>query len=198
MEDKNLLKVNVIIHGFAIVHATTAAALSQTMVGDEAALTALTISMIIAISQLYNQRVEVGEAFAFLGIFAGWYIGTRTAVMFVKWMPVIGNSANAIATAVTTEILGWATYLIVREKRSITTVDKTEMRSLIRQAKEERIKQMKIWKRIKSVLAQMNEEDKSRYESIMKKFTEKNLSEAEQNTLEQELQELLKKYGLTD
>jgi hypothetical protein len=71
--DKKLIIVNVIIHGFAAAHAATAALLSQTLVGDEAALTALTITMIIGISRVYERPFGVGEALSVLGIFAGFY-----------------------------------------------------------------------------------------------------------------------------
>ena len=60
--DEKLRITHVLIHGFAAAHAATAATLSQTIVGDEAALTVLTISMIIAIARLHGQTVEVGSA----------------------------------------------------------------------------------------------------------------------------------------
>lgn len=196
MEDKKLLVTNVLIHGFAVAHAATAAALSQTMVGDEAVLATLTVTMIIAISRQYNQKLEVSQAFGVLGNFAGSYIGTRAAVMLVKWIPVLGNSVNAIATAVTTEILGWAVYLIVRENRSITSVDKSEINDLIARAKKEREKFNKEWNRIDKVLGLMSDDDKKKYDDIMQRFQDKDLSEDEHKELEQSLQELLKKYGL--
>lgn len=198
MEDKKLLVTSVLIHGFAVTHAATAAALSQTMVGDEAALAGLTAFMIIAISRQYNQPLELGQAFAFLGIFAGYYIGVRSAVFLVKWIPVIGNSANAIATAATTEILGWVTYLIVRDHRSVTSVDKDELKILINRAKKERADFQEKWNKINDKLNKMSEDDKKKYDSIMQQFKKNILTEDEQKALEQSLQELLEKYGLED
>mgnify|MGYP007007084490 CR=1 FL=1 len=60
---------NVIIHSFATAHAIAAAALAQTLVGDEATLTALTIAMIIALSKLYQAPLSWGGALSFFGCF---------------------------------------------------------------------------------------------------------------------------------
>lgn len=107
--DRRIVIVNVIIHGFAIARAVTAATLSQTVIGDEAALTALTIAMIVGISRVYNRPWGVGNALAFLGCFAGFYLGTRGAVFLIKWIPGIGNAANA-ATAASWRLRASLTY----------------------------------------------------------------------------------------
>ncbi len=44
------------IHGFAVAHAVAAAALAQTLVGDEVVLTTITISMILVIDRI-NKKV---------------------------------------------------------------------------------------------------------------------------------------------
>ena len=44
------------IHGFAVAPAATAFALAQTMVGDEAALTVLTIAMIECIARINDRK----------------------------------------------------------------------------------------------------------------------------------------------
>lgn len=84
MQNHNSFISNVVIHGFAAAHAVTAASLAQTMVGDEAALTVLTIAMIISLSRIYNAPVSWGGALSFLGVFAGFYLGTRGATCLIK------------------------------------------------------------------------------------------------------------------
>ena len=81
---------NVIIHSFATAHAIAAAALAQTLVGDEATLTALTIAMIIALSKLYQAPLSWGGALSFLGVFAGFYLGTRGATCLINGFLELG------------------------------------------------------------------------------------------------------------
>lgn len=195
MENK-LLTTNIIIHGFAVLHAAVAATLAQTMVGDEIALTTLTVTMIIAISRLYKQPVEVGSAFAFLGIFAGFYLGTRGAMMLVKWIPGIGNAANAMATTVTTEVLGWATYCVVSRNRSVKDVEKGEADELIKAGKRARKENAEKQKRIEETIKKMSNSDKAYYNSLMEELKKKDLSEQEQANITLKIESLFNKYGL--
>lgn len=187
--------VHVLIHGFAVAHATAAATLAQTVVGDEATLTALTITMIIAIARLYGQPLEVGTAFAFLGTFAGFYLGTRGAVFFIKLIPIIGNGANAIATFATTETLGWVTYYLVSSGRPIRDVTKDEVAKLIKERKKRQAQLTKEWEEIEKTISSMEEKDKDRYSSLVKKLKDANMSEEEQTDLELQLTELFNKYN---
>ncbi|MBQ6065020.1 MAG: hypothetical protein IJK87_15560 [Prevotella sp.] len=192
--DHKLTITHVMIHGFAAAHAVTAATLSQTMVGDEVALTTLTISMIIAISRLYNQPIEVGSAFALLGTFAGFYLGTRGAIFCIKWIPFVGNAANAIATTMTTETLGWVTYYIVSRGDSIGNVTKDEVKELIRKSNESKNEHEREWKRIRNIIKSMNSTDRTLYDSLMTSLKRENLSDFEQKEIEQQLTELFDKY----
>lgn len=192
--DHKLTITHVMIHGFAAAHAVTAAAFSQTIVGDEVALTTLTISMIIAISRLYNQPIEVGSAFALLGTFAGFYLGTRGAVFCVKWIPFVGNAANAIATTMTTETLGWVTYYIVSRGNSVENVSKDKVKDLIRESEEYRAEHKKEWKRIRDIVRSMNSSDKALYNSLLTTLKKENLTELEQREIEWKLTELFEKY----
>lgn len=192
--DEKLRITHVLIHGFAAAHAATAATLSQTIVGDEAALTVLTISMIIAIARLHGQTVEVGSAFALLGTFAGFYLGTRGAVFFVKWIPFLGNAANAIATTVTTETLGWVTYYIVSQGKSIESVRKDEVEDWIKESKKYKKEHEKEWKEMEKTIKEMTSDDKEMYESLVKELRKEGLRAEEQKQIEKELTALFEKY----
>ena len=195
MADRKLVIVNVLIHGFAIAHGVTAAALSQTMGGDDAALTALTVAMMISISRVYKTPWGVGEGLAVLGCFAGFYVGTRGALFLVKWIPGIGNAANAIVTMGITEILGWATYVIVKEGKNPREMDKSEVKSVWQKAKTLRGEMKEEQERIKQVLKRMSVADKARYDSLMEKLKDKNLPENEFAQVEKELDALFTQYG---
>ncbi len=193
--DRKLVIVNVLIHGFAISHAVTAAALSQTIGGDEAALMFLTVTMIIGISRVYNRPMGVGEALAILGVFGGFYAGTRGAVFLVKWIPGIGNAANAITTIVVTEILGWATYVIVKEGKDPKNISKSEAKSIWQKAKSLKEEMKQEQETIKEVIKRMSYTDKQKYNRLMDNLQNRDISNSEAKRTESELDELFRKYG---
>lgn len=193
MENNNYEKrlTGFVIHGFACAHAAAAALLAQTLVGDEAVLTTLTIAMIISIARINNRRWGVGEALSVIGTLIGYYLGTRGAVFVVKWIPGIGNVANAVTTFGVTELLGWMTYLLVRENKNpgdLTDEDKKNLKSRAQklQKKEKEVS--------KKLYESMNSEDKAEFEDIMKQLKNKDLPEATINYLTGRLQSIAKKY----
>mgnify|MGYP000219033466 FL=1 len=186
---------NVIIHSFATAHAIAAAALAQTLVGDEATLTALTIAMIIALSKLYQAPLSWGGALSFLGVFAGFYLGTRGATCLIKWVPGIGNTANALSTIFTTEVLGWATVYLLSRGRDLSTVRKDEANHIIREGKALRKKNEAEKKRIDNIVnTKMTSGEKALYHSIMEQLKDENISDSERENLIRKLDELFKKY----
>lgn len=195
MTDHKTFLSNVIIHSFATAHAIAAASLAQTMVGDEATLTALTIGMIIALSRLYNAPMSWGGALTFFGVFAGFYLGTRGATCLIKWVPGIGNTANALSTIFTTEIIGWATVYLLQRNRDLTKVSKEEAADIIRKGRELRRKNEAEKERIDNIINhRMTTGEKALYHSIMEQLKDKNLSNQQQEELIKELDNLFKKY----
>ena len=95
--DSKKKMTGMMIHGFAVAHAVAAALLAQTLVGDEAVLTALTIAMIIAVAKMNGADWDTGAALAFLGICIGGYVGVRGATFLVKVIPGVGNVCHAAA-----------------------------------------------------------------------------------------------------
>lgn len=191
MEDKKRM-TGMLIHGFAVAHAITAALLAQTLVGDEAALTALTIAMIIAVAKLNGADWDSGQALAFLGIFIGGYFGARGAAFLIKWIPGIGNAANAAVTFTTTEILGWATYLFVQKgKKDPKEMSQAEKDSLWNEAKSMH-KTME--EESKRLYESMSETDKREYKDIMEQLRAKELPENTRKYLLNRLQTISNKY----
>ncbi len=180
-----------IIHGFAVAHAVAAAALAQTLVGDEVVLTTLTISMILVIARINKRSWEVGDALSFIGILAGTYLGSRGAVLLVKWIPLIGNAANAITTFAVTEIIGWATFLVVKEGKEPKKMTKKEIAALKQQAREIADEEHE---KSKQLYESMNKEDKKEYEHIMKLLNDKKITDDVRDYLLQRIEEIVKRY----
>lgn len=112
-----LNKCSWIIHLFAVAHILSSWAMEQWGLNDEVVLSLLTISMIVAVTQIYKLPLEVSAALAVLCCFAGYYLGTLGG----KWLIASGidfftNYSNEITTFVVTEILGWSATLIAAKR----------------------------------------------------------------------------------
>lgn len=190
--DSKKRMTGMMIHGFAVVHAVTAALLAQTLVGDEAALTALTVAMIIAVAKMNGADWDTGMALAFLGIFIGGYVGVRGATFLIKWIPGIGNAANAAVTLTTTEALGWATYLFIKKgKSNPKDLSEKEKEALWKEAKTV---QKKEEQESKQLYDSMSEADKNEYRSIMSQLRARNLPDETRSYLLNRLETITKKY----
>lgn len=190
--DSKKKMTGMMIHGFAVAHALTAALLAQTLVGDEAVLTALTVAMIIAVAKMNGADWDTGMALAFLGIFIGGYVGVRGATFLIKWIPGIGNAANAAVTLTTTEVLGWATYLFIKKgKSNPKDMTEKEKEALWKEAKSMQKEEEQESKRLYD---SMSEADKSEYKSIMSQLKTKNLPDETRSYLLNRLEIITEKY----
>lgn len=181
----------VIIHGFAVAHAATAFALAQTMVGDELALTVLTIAMVECVARVNDRKWGVAEALAVISVLAGGYIGTRLGVAFIKWIPGIGNGANAAATFTTTEILGWIAYTLVKQDKDPTQLTAKEKKAVRQEAEK-----LKDDKTGEELYAKMSSEDKRKFNDLIEKLKKvPKEDDAKREGLIQQISEIVKKYG---
>lgn len=190
--DSKKKMTGMVIHGFAVAHAATAALLAQTLVGDEAVLTALTVAMIIAVAKMNGADWDTGMALAFLGIFIGGYVGIRGVTFLIKWLPGIGNAVNAAVTLTTTEVLGWATYLFI-EKGKSNPKDMTEKEKGALW-KEARDVQRKEEQESRHLYDSMSEADKNEYRSIMNQLRARNLPDETRSYLLNRLEAIAKEH----
>ena len=107
-------KLHLVIHGFALLHAISAWVLMSVGWSDQELLTAMTIAMLIIITQMYKYPVDMSAAVILLCIFAGFYLGTHGADLIRAIVPNPQYAANIITTFCVTELLGWATFVVVR------------------------------------------------------------------------------------
>ena len=102
-----------IIHIFAILHALTAVFLRWAGGEDELLLTVLTITMSLVICYRKNQKIEFTAAVIIVGNILGYLLGNYGA----KIIAMVVSSPYLIyplATALTTEVLGWTILLTIK------------------------------------------------------------------------------------
>lgn len=180
-----------IIHGFAVAHATAAALLSQTIVADEMVLVTLTTSMIRCIARINNRSWGIADAISVVGVLSGWYLGTRGTLLLVKWVPGIGNAANAITTFGVTELLGWTSYILVKEDKYPQDLTPEEIELLKKRAEQLKNEEHDESKRL---YEQMSAQDKEEYNEIMKQLKNKDLPESTIQYLTKRLETIAAKY----
>lgn len=190
--DRKKKMTGMMIHGFAAAHAVTATLLAQTLVGDEAVLTALTIAMIVAVAKLNGADWDTDIGLTFSGCFMGGYIGMRGVTFLIKWVPGIGNVMNAAATFTTTEVLGWVTYLFVKKgKSNLQDLTEDEKKKLWNEARAVQRKEKKESKRLYNT---MTDADKKEFKSIMNQLKGRGLPEETRSHLVNNLETITGKY----
>ena len=101
------IKVGWIIHIFALLHAAVALTCRLGGVEDELLLTILTMMMALLISIRKGLNVEFAAASIIMVNIIGFLLGNAGAVV-LSYVFTSAYVVNTLATALTTEILGWS------------------------------------------------------------------------------------------
>lgn len=136
-EDPRRQEAAYIVHGFALAHGIVAFLLANTLIGDTAILTALTIGMIVWIGKVYGLEIAKAEGIlrTILAYSAG-PVGLYVASKLLFWLPGLGNWSNAVTTVTITETIGWACIVLFSSGRSSTEgMTDAEMAALVATAK---------------------------------------------------------------
>lgn len=102
-----------IIHVFALLHALVALGCRFVGVGDELLLTVLTMALALTICMKKGVSIEFTAAIVIVMNILGYLLGTFGADILEMVIPA-GYAVNAVATAMTTEILGWSVVAMTR------------------------------------------------------------------------------------
>lgn len=112
---RKLKDINIawVIHIFALLHAAVTLVCRQSGLNDELLLTVLTISMVLLICMKKWISIEYAAACVIVANILGYLLGHIGANLL---HPIIGASpvSNVIASAFTTEVLGWTSVLVTR------------------------------------------------------------------------------------
>ena len=107
------VKLAWIIHIFALLHALVALGCRFVGVGDELLLTVLTMALALIICKKKGLSIEFTAAIVIVMNILGYFLGTFGADI-IERVITAGYAVNAVATAMTTEILGWSVVMMTR------------------------------------------------------------------------------------
>ncbi len=102
-----------IIHIFAFLHAVVALACRYAGLNDELLLTILTMAMILLICMKRWISIEFAAACVIMANVLGYMLG-HIGADILQSLITTNYAANAVATVITTEILGWTIELVTR------------------------------------------------------------------------------------
>ncbi len=114
-----------IIHKASTAAAAAAAGLAQIPLADTTVITPIQITMIISLGKVFGQEVSKATAKGILGSMIASYVGRSVAQVGWGWIPIVGNTSNAIVAATITEALGWLSvdhFYQERYKKGTSTV----------------------------------------------------------------------------
>jgi uncharacterized protein (DUF697 family) len=175
-------RATAIILAYSCAHATVAAILANTVVGDAVVLTPLTILMIYQLSRLCEQDLTTGAIAALAAQLFGAVAGGYLASKLVSWIPFFGNAINASVTFGITQVIGWAAFAMfdqgISQEEAIRFAEKQKV------SKEE----------MDRVVASMTDDDRKRFETAKKKVADKDSPEDEKMRAIEEMSDLIAKY----
>jgi uncharacterized protein (DUF697 family) len=171
-----------IILAYAVAHATVAAILANTIVGDAPVLFTLTSLMIYQLASLCGKRLDMAAITATAANLVGVVAGTYFAAKLVTWVPGWGNAINATVTFGMTQVIGWAAFAMFSQGVSQEDAIKYGERRKISKEEMDRI------------LNSMSYDDKSRYESLKNRLKDFNLSDTERQNIVSEMAETINRY----
>ena len=105
-----IAKVNGVIHTASAAAAAVGAGLAQIPGSDMPVIAGIQTTMIIAIADLHGATLTKTAAADLLLTFSAAYGGRALSPWLVGWIPLWGNTINAITAASITEGVGWAAH----------------------------------------------------------------------------------------
>ena len=114
---KSRLNTYAIIHGFALLHAAGAVLCRIYGISDDLILTSLTIFLTVILCLRYRQSVEFSAIVIIIANIVGFLMGNGIAAL-VNLLVSHPLLSHAIATFITTETIGWALALFLKQYSS--------------------------------------------------------------------------------
>lgn len=178
-------KASRLIHTFSVLQAAIAFTLANTALGDTVLISGLTLYLIHKLGDLYEAHDVSAQQV--LGQCLAYYGGAYLSAKLLFWIPGIGNWANATATLLLVETIGWTCVALFSSRLDPASLSPTQWRELLNQAHHQAKAHQADNKRI---LRKMTAEDRTRLRDIQRKLQEPNLPEASKEALYQTLEVL--------
>ncbi len=174
-----------LIHTCSLANGSVAFGLANTLAGDTALITGVTLYMIHRLGRLYQAEDVNGKQIItqIITHYAGPLIGAK----LLFWLPGIGNWANAASMSLLTEMVGWSCVILFGQGRSTDQLEKSDWKPLLHAAKKLASDHKEA---NKVMLTAMTEQEKIQFADLNKQLTNKKLTQIEKDVVFQRLLDL--------
>ena len=107
MTKKERVLCNGIIHPASLAASVVGAGLAQVPTSDNAIITPIQLGMAISLGKVFGITLDQSAAKAAVASAAAATVGRTAAQVLVGWLPVVGNTVNAVTAGGITEAIGW-------------------------------------------------------------------------------------------
>ena len=108
MTEVEISKCSKIIHGSTLAISGIAGGLAQIPGSDSAAIAPIQIGMIMALANIFGVNITKSSAGAILANQIAEQAGRMGVKIVLRFIPGVGNVANATVSAAITETMGWS------------------------------------------------------------------------------------------
>lgn len=127
ISEDQMKKCNAIIHGASAAAGSAGTGLAQIPLSDNAVITPIQIGMIIALGQVFEQKISKSTATAILSGMTASFVGRGISQILVGWIPGVGNVINTATAAGVTEAVGWIAVDKFSKNQYIYSSQKSEV-----------------------------------------------------------------------
>lgn len=175
-------RAKVIILSYAVAHASVAAILANTVIGDAPVLMALTTLMVYQLAKLCEQKLDKAVIASTAANLFGSVCGTYLAAKFITWLPFVGNGINAAITFTMSQVIGWAAFAMFDD--GMSQAEAIKYGESQKMSKEE----------MQILEDSMSYADKIRFIYLKKQFQNFKLSDDEREEFATEMEEIIDRY----
>jgi len=176
-----------LIHASALSNGSVAFGLANTLAGDTALITGVSLYMIHRLGKLY--QIDDVNGKQIITQIVTHYAAPLIGAKLLFWLPGIGNWANAASMSLLTEMIGWSCVILFSEGTAIDTLKSKDWKQLLQSAKKRANEHQA---ENKLMLANMSEIEQAQFRALNKQLANKKLSSTEKDT---EFQSLLDLYA---
>ena len=172
---------------FSFAHSAVALTLANTLVGDTVILTGLTFWMIQKIGGIYNCNNL--NPWKIMGKVVGFCAGVYIVGKLLFWLPGIGNWANATATFIVTQAIGWTCVFLMEsfdDPSKATSEDWNRIMEKARHKGEEAAEENEL------LLKKMTSKEKARFKELNSRVRKEELTEQQKQQIFEEMDRMRK------
>lgn len=131
--------------------------------------------------------MDTASLTAFAAVVLGVIAGNLALKAGASLIPIFGSYFNAATTATLHAAIGWGIYKIYEDGKELKDISKADFRKYMERSKTEAEENIRWYE---EMCSKLNDEDKETLKTLQRKLKNKNLSIAERENIDQQIEAL--------